>query len=154
MNSRRSMISRSAGQAISCCFFVSLSLAMKSDASLTVILVKPTILIPRSFFPSPPRYTRKASLRRRAPLHSGQVSFWKIPTIPNPLHSGHAPYGELNVKSLGSTSGNDDPSIGQMNFAESVRSLPSGLSIFTSPFDCASASSTASERRSREFLGS
>ena len=91
IKSKRSMISRSAGQAISCCFFVSFSLPMKSIASWTVIDVKPTILVPRSVLPSPPKYTRMASGRRRAPLQSGHSSLWKIPTTPSPLHSGQAP---------------------------------------------------------------
>ena len=148
------MISRKAGHAISCCFLDSFKVSIKVVASLTVMAVKATMLIPRFFLPSPPRYTRIASGRSRAPLQAGHSSLWKIPTTPSPLHSGQAPYGELNEKRRGSTSGNDEPSIGQINLAERVRTAPSGLSILTSPFDSCRARSTASESRSCEPFGS
>src|SRR3990167_625615 len=99
------------------------------------------------------RNTRSASGRRRAPLHAVHSSVLKIPTTPRPLQFGQAPYGELNEKRRGSISGNDEPSFGHMNFDDKIRVVPSGDSTLTSPFDSVRASSTASESRSRAFLG-
>src|SRR3989338_2412199 len=46
----------------------------------------------------------------RAPLHCGQASSPKKCLVPRPLHSGHAPYGELNENRRGSISGYEKPS--------------------------------------------
>src|SRR3989344_4093102 len=70
-----------------------------------------------------PRNTFSASGRKRAPWHISHGSSPKKYFLPKPLHSGHAPYGELKEKSRGSISGNEKPSYGHINFAETI--LPS-----------------------------
>ena len=79
--------------------------------------------------------------------------------VPRPLHSGHAPYGELKEKSLGSTSGKEKPSFLQANRAENKNSfcsprspVPSSALVpgfiketETKPSDSISARSKASE---------
>src|SRR3989344_6368773 len=101
---------------ISSSFFVSFSLSKKCCASSIESEERSTILVPfagLSCFPDSfiePKKTLRASGRRRAPPHTSHGSSPKKYFVPNPLHSGHAPYGELNEKSRGSTSGNENPS--------------------------------------------
>jgi hypothetical protein len=49
-------------------------------------------------------------------------------SVPMPSHSGHAPYGLLNEKSLGSISSIVKPETGHANFEEKI----SRLGIFSS----------------------
>ena len=95
-----------------------------------------------------PRYTWRASGRSLAPRQSGQVSLPKKYLVPSPLQPVQAPYGELNEKSRGSTSGKEKPSYGHINFADMRRSLPSESSSRIRPSDSARALSMASPRRS------
>src|SRR3989344_9313019 len=126
-----------------------------SFASRIDIFVKSTIFIPSEFrcllsvFCWLLRKTRNASGRKRFPPHTGHVSSEKSDSVPRPWQVGHAPYGELKEKSRGSTSGNDAPSSGQINLDESVSVVPSACLIFTNPFASLSASSSASDKRSR-----
>src|SRR3990167_7895500 len=120
-----------------------------SFASLIESEVKSTIFLPSVVSFLDFKKTRRASGRRRFPSQTGQISSEKSDSVPSPLQAGHAPYGELKEKRRGSTSGKDAPSSGQMNLAESVSRVPSAFLIFTSPPLSLSASSSASERRSR-----
>src|SRR3989338_250432 len=107
---------------------------MDSAANSTMLMV---LFFSRTSFGSCffPMNTFKASGRRRAPLHTSHGSSPKKYLVPRPLHSGHAPYGELNEKSRGSTSGKENPSYGHINFAETTFSTPCGSVIFASPPD-------------------
>src|SRR3989344_4545465 len=80
-----------------------------------------------------PKKTLRASGRKRAPLHTSHASSPKKYFVPKPLHSGHAPYGELKEKRRGSISGNENPSYGHMNFADTMRDSPAASVILTSP---------------------
>ena len=153
MNSKRLVISRIIGAAISIFMSDSSILSMNSFASLIEKLVKSTTFFPSvlSFFPF--INTRSASGFKRFPSHSGHTSSEKRDLVPSPLHAIQAPYGLLNENRRGSTSGNEAPSSGQMNFAESVSCVPSACRIFTSPSLSFSASSSASDKRSRAALG-
>ncbi len=147
INWRRASISLSTVCAISFSFGVRGRFLRKSCASCIVIEVTSTIVFP--LFVSPPKNTWSASGRSRLPLHVSHTSSWKKPMVPRPLQLGHAPYGELNEKRRGSTSGNDVPSFGQINFDERVFSVLSGDSISMRPSDSWSACSIASAKRSR-----
>ena len=115
--------------------------------------MKSTIFLPSPFSFFPVRYTRSASGRRRFPSQTGQTLSENKDSVPRPLQFGQAPYGLLNEKRRGSTSGNDIPSSGQINLADRVSLVPSACPIFTSPSDSFSAISSASDRRSRAASG-
>src|SRR3989344_4324939 len=106
MNLSRLRISLMTIVEISSSFFVSFNEPRKSNASAIESDVKSTMFLPKPFS-LPPMYTRSASGRRRAPLQTGHGSVPKKYFVPSPLHSGQAPYGELNEKSRGSTSGDE-----------------------------------------------
>src|SRR3990167_4700690 len=116
MNCRREVISLITAFEISCSFFVTLSslknfiaFSIESDASFTISI--PVIFLPSvALAEEGPRNTLSDSGRRRTPLHTSHGSSPKKYLLPNPLHSGHAPYGELNEKRRGSISGNEKPS--------------------------------------------
>src|SRR3989338_4631675 len=90
-----------------------------------------------------------ASGRNRAPLHTSHASSPKKYLVPKPLHSGHAPYGELNENKRGSISGNENPSYGHINFADTIVLTPAASVIFTRPSLSCSARSIASLARER-----
>src|SRR3989344_8895786 len=98
---------------------------MESDESSTILRPPPVYVGFRAGFRKPrmwgfvnptfePRYTLRDSARKRAPLHTSQSSSLKRYLVPRPLHSRHAPYGELNEKRRGSTSGKENPSYAHM----------------------------------------
>ena len=151
INCRRDSISRKTTFAISRSLAVRHSAPKNSYASAMDIATNSTIFLPFS----EPRRTYNASSRRRAPLHLLHASSPKKCLVPSPLHSEHAPYGELKEKSRGSISGYENPSYGHINFAEiifvpSVASAKEGLSIpiRKSPPDSCKARSIASGKRS------
>src|SRR3989338_9914508 len=173
MNCRREQISLITTREISCSFFESLSASKKSIASSIESAARFTIFVPlagplcSSGSLTDPRKTFSDSGRRRAPPHTSHGSSPKKYLLPSPLHSGHAPYGELNEKRRGSISGNEKPSYGHMNFAETTRvvSAPTvacgelvepveGLLMATRPSLSCSAFSIASHPRSRVPFGS
>src|SRR3989338_10994952 len=149
MKDSRASISFNIGIAIS--YFISDSSieSTNSFASLIDIFVKSTIDLPSVLSFLLFKYTRRASGRRRFPPQTGHTVSENKDSVPRPWQLGHAPYGELNEKRRGSTSGNDAPSSGQINLDESVSSVPSACLIFTKPPASFSASSNASESRSR-----
>ena len=72
------------------------------------------------------------------------TSIWSFK--PNPLQSGHAPYGALKLNVLGSSSARENSQYGQAKDSENTNSLwfsPSS-SIITFPFDSLVAFSIAS----------
>src|SRR3989338_4073294 len=69
--------------------------------------------------------TASDSARKRLPVHAPHNSSLNNSAVPRPWQSGQAPYGELNENKRGSISGNENPSSGQLNLAESICSNPS-----------------------------
>ena len=63
---------------------------------------------------------------RRFLLRSGMTWRGSISIFtPRPVHSGHAPYGELNENMRGASSSNDRPHSRQANFSEKLSSSSS-----------------------------
>ncbi len=60
------------------------------------------------------RIAPSRSVRSRATTRSGSTSS----VNPRPVHCGHAPWGELNEKVRGASSGSDAPCSGHANFSE------------------------------------
>src|SRR3989344_9325678 len=130
MNCRRDVISLITAFEISCSFFVSLSPLKNSIASSMDLDERLTMFVPVAEPSCPagactlPRNTLSDSGRRRTPLHTSHGSSPKKYLLPRPLHSGHAPYGELNEKRRGSISGNEKPSYAHINFADAICATP------------------------------
>src|SRR3989344_631460 len=111
MKDRRASISLVTTLEIFFSRMVSFSFLKNSSQSFIESAVSSTMFLP-------PISTCSASSRRRAPWQSSHGSVPKRYLVPRPLHSGHAPYGELKEKSLGSISGNEKPSLGQAHLAD------------------------------------
>src|SRR5688572_22802892 len=119
MNCRREVISFSTESEIS--FSVSLSLSvLKNSAASSIEKV-----VMSRMLRLPPSQTCRASLRRRAPLHSAQGFSLQTDSVPRPWHSGQAPYGLLNENRRGSTSGKEKPSFGHAYSEDMTCSVPS-----------------------------
>src|SRR3989344_3761659 len=83
-----------------------------------------------------PIKTFSASGRRRAPRQTSHASSPKKYFVPSPLHSGHAPYGELKEKRRGSTSGKENPSYAHINLVDTMRSLPASSTLTNPSASC------------------